>query len=76
MTNTYLLNQAIENSGLHIGFICNKLDISRTAFAKKRKNLVEFKISEVLILKEVLNLTDAQRDAIFFAADVDNTSTN
>lgn len=76
MTNTELLNQAIINSGLRTSFICEKLGISRQAFSKKRNNFVQFKISEVLILKELLGLTNAQRDAIFFDKDVDDLSTN
>ena len=38
---------------------------------KKVNNESEFKVSETMILKELLHLTDAEWEEIFFTEDVD-----
>ncbi len=76
MTDVELLNEVIEKSGLKISFIAKKLGITRAGFYKKLKNEAEFKASEILILQEVLNLSNLIRDKIFFARKVDFKSTN
>lgn len=66
MTNTELLKEAIENSGMSITFIANKIGISREGFYKKMNNLTEFKASEIMALTEILGLSKEERDRIFF----------
>ena len=75
MTNTALLNEFIERSGLRTGFICEKLGISRAAFSLKRNNKCRFNIEEVAILCKLLGITKlTDKEAIFFAERVDDSS--
>ena len=64
MTNTALLREKIDESGYKIG-------ITYQGFLKKINNESEFKASEIQGLKELLNLTDEERDKIFFTLCVD-----
>ncbi len=63
---TSLLDNAIENSGLRIAYIVEKLGISRQAFDSKRKGRYAFRQSEVYVLCDLLNLDDEKRALIFF----------
>ena len=67
MTNTELLKEKLEASGLKKGFICEKLDISRPSLNKKIENEAPFKAYEIQILSTLLNLTIDEKEAIFFA---------
>ena len=71
MTNTQLLRNKIEESGYKICYIAAKLGITYQGFSKKINNETEFKASEIKILYNLLSLDDADREAIFFAQDVD-----
>ena len=61
-----LLNRAIENSGLKIGYIAEKIGISRQAFDKKRNGIIAFRQSEVYVLCDLLKLTGEEGKKIFF----------
>lgn len=50
MVDTELLNKYIKECGLKVKFICEKLDISRTAFDKKRKGDIPIKPVEMNLL--------------------------
>ena len=67
MTNTKLLEDAIEKSGLKKGKIAERLGISRAGLTNLINGRAEFRVSQVLVLSDMLGLTDAMRDAIFFA---------
>lgn len=67
MTNTILLRKMIDKSGYKLRFIASKLGITYQGFLRKINNETEFKASEIQGLKELLNLTDKERDEIFFA---------
>lgn len=67
MTNTKLLEEAIERSGLKKGKIAERLGVSRAGLANLINGRAEFKVSQMLVLSDMLGLTDATRDAIFFA---------
>lgn len=75
MTDTQLLDEKVKESGYKIGFIIDKLGISRAAFDKKKKNVIPFKGSEVYVLCDLLKLSDAQKNAIFFAENVEPQTT-
>lgn len=74
MVNTDLLNKAIESSGLKIGFIVEKLGISRQAFDRKVKGIVRFRAAEIYVLCDLLHLSDTQANKIFYP-EVDAKST-
>ena len=77
MTDTALLEKKIKDSGLKRGFIADKLGISYDWLKKKIAGEVQFKAIEIQILCSVLNITDLkEKDRIFFAENVEKTSTN
>lgn len=65
MVNTLLLDEYINGSGLKIGFIVDKLGISRQAFDKKRKGITPFKASEIYVVCDLCHISDADRPKIF-----------
>jgi plasmid maintenance system antidote protein VapI len=67
MTNTKLLEQIIKDRGLKKGYIAEKLGVSRSGLINLINNRAEFRASQIQTLANLLDLTDAQRDAIFFA---------
>ena len=72
MTNTQMLNERIERSGLKQSFIAKQLGLSSYGFARKRDNQSEFLPSEINKLCELLCITSVEeRFAIFFASKVD-----
>lgn len=71
MTDSEALSKAIENSGLKLTFIANKLELSREGFYKKLNNQTEFKASEIVKLQDILNLSNNERDKIFFTNKVE-----
>lgn len=64
MVNTQLLDSYIEKSGLKIGYICDRLGITRQAFGKKRRGVSPFKAAEVYVLCDICHITD-DKDKIF-----------
>ena len=76
MTNSELLKKKIEERGLKISFIVDKLGTSYGWFKKKLNNEKEFNATEMQILCEILGITDlAEKDRIFFAKNVEKSST-
>jgi len=68
LTNTEMLQQKIEKSGLKLQFIADQMGISRFALYQKIRNDADFRVPEVVKLCELLGITDmAEREAIFFA---------
>lgn len=75
MTNTELLKEKLRESGyklLHVAAACG---LTYAGFLKKINNETEFKASEIVALKKALRLTNSERDAIFFASNVEDSST-
>ena len=66
MTNTKLLEKAIERSGLKKGKIAEHLGISRAGLINLVNGRAEFKISQMLVLCNLLGLTKEERESIFF----------
>lgn len=76
MTNTQMLNERIERSGLKQSFIAKQLGLSSYGFARKRDNQSEFLPSEINALCEILNIQSVEeRFAIFFAQKVEPNET-
>lgn len=72
MTNTNLLRQKIDESGLKLQFIADRLGISRFALYQKLENQTEFRVSEVATLCKLLGIkTMTERERIFFADKVE-----
>ena len=75
MTDTMLLRAKLEESGYRLKFIAKKLGITYAGLFKKINNETEFKASEIQKLANMLKLDLKEKEEIFFAKDVDETST-
>ena len=71
MVNTKMLRDKISTSGYKLQFVAEKCGLTYFGFMKKVNNETEFKASEIMILKVLLNLTDKEVNQIFFALEVD-----
>ncbi|MEY8317718.1 helix-turn-helix transcriptional regulator [Oscillospiraceae bacterium 50-58] len=71
MTNTQLLREKMEQSGYKLRFIAAKLGITYQGFLNKVENKTEFTASEIHILFDLLNMSEAERNSIFFAVNVE-----
>lgn len=68
MTNTELLEKAIDKSGFKKKFIAQKIGLTPYGLAKKINNITEFNASEIHRLCELLNINSLkEREKIFFA---------
>jgi hypothetical protein len=67
MTDTERLEKAILNSGLKKYVIADKLSIDRATLTRKIKNQTDFKAREISLLSEILGLSPADKDAIFYS---------
>lgn len=70
MDLNYLANK-IEEIGIPISTIADKMGISRTTFYKKLNGERDFQISEIESICTILRLTDCEKKHIFFADEVD-----
>ena len=71
MTDTKLLREKIEQSGYTLQFIAKKVEITYQGLLNKINNKSEFRANEIQALYNLLGLTEKERIAIFFAANVD-----
>ena len=67
MTNTTLLKSFMVREGFTMETLAEKMELSRTSMSYKINNRVEFRSSEIKKMQNILNLTDEERDSIFFA---------
>jgi len=75
MTNTILLKQKINESGLKNKFLAASCNVTERTFNNKLKGRTPFVQDEILILKKILRLTDDELSLIFFAEEVEKSST-
>ena len=75
MTNTRLLEQKIKDSGLKLTYIADRLGVVWITLRRKLDGESEFKQSEIVVLKDLLQLTDEDTKAIFLAPEVEKLST-
>ena len=68
MTDTALLKDIIDKSGLKMGFIAEFVGISRQALWNKVNNLSPFNQYEIDKMCEILKITGLRtKEAVFFA---------
>ena len=68
MTNTKLLRERIEASGLKLSYIASQLWISRAALTMKIENKSDFRQKEIVKLCELLGInTPEEKNKIFLA---------
>lgn len=68
MTNTRLLEQKIKDSGLKLTYIADRLGVVWITLRRKLDGENEFKQSEIVVLKDLLHLTDEEVNSIFLSA--------
>ena len=73
---TQLLKSYRVRVGITQKILAKLLQIDVTTYSKKENGVIEFKASEILILKKTLNLTPIEIDEIFFNCNVEFNSTN
>lgn len=66
MADTARLVNIIKTKGLKRGYVASKLCIDRSTLWKKLTNQSEFTANEIAALSELLELSRADRDGIFF----------
>lgn len=66
MTDTKLLREKIEASGLKLNFIASQLWISPKALTMKIENQTQFKPSEIKRLCELLGIETAEEQTLIF----------
>lgn len=72
MTNTTLLKEYIDRSGLKLNFIAQAIGLSRSGFHKKVNNQAAFNQYEIESLCNVLGIKALRdKEAVFFAKNVD-----
>nr|WP_288697691.1 HTH domain-containing protein [uncultured Allisonella sp.] len=67
MTDTKNLKIAIMRADISHEEIAYKLGITRETLWRKINNITEFKAREIMLLRDILQLSNEQRDAIFFS---------
>lgn len=71
MTNSTELENKIKVSGLRKEFIAKKMNMSRYTLLIKLQGKSEFKASEITKMQKILNLSNKERDSIFFGETVE-----
>lgn len=71
MTNSALFCKKVVDSGVKFSFIAEKIGMTRQGLSKKLKDNSDFKAYQMLIIADILHLSDEDRDAIFYAQNVD-----
>lgn len=67
MTNTVLLREAVARSGYKRTYIAQRIGLTYQGYLNKERGESEFKQSEIEGLSELLRLSAAEKEAIFFA---------
>lgn len=75
MTDTLEIKKIIRMKGFTLDTLSKKIGISRTSLSYKINNIVEFNAQEIKHIQKILELSNEQRDHIFFAEAVDKQST-
>lgn len=71
MTDTLEIKKIIRMKGFTLDTLSKKIGISRTSLSYKINNIVEFNAQEIKHIQKILELSNEQRDHIFFAEGVD-----
>ncbi len=75
MTDSTALREIIKSKGIKYVYIAQELGITPYCLQRKIDNDNDFKGKEIAAISQILALSNQQRDAIFFAQNVDFKST-
>ncbi len=67
MTNSTLFRESVKKAGIKYKALADILGITTYCLQNKIENRSEFKASEICLVSDALNLSDSNRNAIFFA---------
>lgn len=68
MLDRELLEEKIRQKGVKKGYLAERIGVSRTTFCAMLRNETEFKVSQIKVLCEILDIQDDETlKAIFFA---------
>ena len=70
MIQTNLLQSYFKRNGLRQEDVAKKIGISKQSLSDKINNKVQFKVDEVSLLCELLNISE-EKEQIFFAKKID-----
>ena len=76
MTNTEILKKRIDSSGYKLGHLASVCDVTQRTLYNKIQGRTPFVQGEILVLRNLLKLSDKDITDIFFAPDVESHSTN
>ena len=76
MTDEKKLREVIKNSGYRMNHVAKMINLTYQGFLNKLTNKTEFTIPEMQNLCNLLNISAEDREIIFFANEVDETSSN
>lgn len=65
MVDTERLRAVIKQSGLKKSFLAAQLSLSRQSFSARLSGSTDFRVREILKLREVLQLSSAETEEIF-----------
>lgn len=70
MVDLNKLKDTIQDNGLKLCYIAEKLGLTRYGLHKKMTGETQFLVSEIATISEILHLDASTRDSIFFAKEV------
>lgn len=70
MTNVNLLKEKIKESGLKHKYIAERLGMTPQGLYKKLSDSSDWFFSQVMVMKELLRLSDDEVNKIFYAKEV------
>ena len=76
MTDSIKLKQKIIESGYRRKYIADMMGLSYYGLQNKVEGRTDFKAREIVRICDLLNIDVNDREAIFFAPDVDSMPTN
>lgn len=76
MVDLERLKKAIHRKGLSYSEIAKALEITRSCMSKKMSGVIDFKVSQVYLLAELLKLSEQERDEIFYKNEVTDNEIN
>lgn len=75
MIDSNLLQKEMRKNGYTMDTLASEMNITRTGLFNKIHNKSEFKVSEIVAISALFNLSLEQKEAIFFAKVVECNST-
>lgn len=76
MTDSAKFRDFFKDKGIKLNSIAKLLNITPYCLQMKIDNLSEFKVSEVMAITAAYGMTQAEKESIFFAGDVEVNSTH